>query len=418
MMNKYQFSGDPMSQALAAKSHQATMQMQGQVGAAAQQAAGQRYAAQGNLLSTLYSQPAQFASSVADAYQPYAQGIGSIAAAMAQQASNAMGARASAEAARQMAASNIGSSALAAYGGVNNNALQAWAANQTANQKAMADMHAANQQALTGRASALASLGPASRASEVRFGSGGGTGSGGFSASGVGGPIASGGFGGGAGGMGGGYARTGPDQSFLNSLRADIMSGDEMRLADSAGQRLDAAYYSSRDMPRDMAREALAGLTGLAERGYAESGRGMDQFYASQAGAGGAANFGGLLSQLGSGYGNALSGIQNYANMIRDPMTTWERLINPEKGALAQERAQLERQMRNDAAMQSTMRPPEPRSFDEYRQGYRQMGVGTPASVLKKQWEATEAGRMDDYSRRLQNSIDRQTQARTKLGMM
>jgi hypothetical protein len=218
--------------------------------------------------------------------------------------------------------------------------------------------------------------------------------------------------------MGGGYARTGPDQSFLNTLRADIMSGDEMRLADSAGQRLDAAYYSSRDMPRDMAREALAGLTGLAERGYAESGRGMDQFYASQAGAGGAANFGGLLSQLGSGYGNALSGIQNYANMIRDPMTTWERLINPEKGALAQERAQLERQMRNDAAMQSTMRPPEPRSFDEYRQGYRQMGVGTPAAVLKKQWEATEAGRMDDYSRRLQNSIDRQTQARTKLGMM
>jgi hypothetical protein len=341
--NTYTFSGDPLSQTLAAKAYQSAMEADSYKQAAFANAGAQRAQAESGFLSTLYSQPAAFAGTVAQTYAPYAQAMGNVATAMANERGNFYGANAMAEAARQNAASNIGAASLGAYGGATNNALQAWAANQTAYQRAASDMHAANQQALVGRNTALTGLAANANSSEssssssIGGGGGGFGGSGGFSASGVRGPIASGGYGGGYGGGGGGggirggnssYSRSGPDYGFLRGLQSDIMRGDEMRTADAGRQQLDAAYYTSRNAPGDMLSKSLAGLLELSDRGYGASSRGMDQFYATQNDPGNRAQFGSVLGGLASGYGTALDQIGGYADRLDPAFETVNRYMN------------------------------------------------------------------------------------------
>lgn len=275
-------------------------------------AAGQRAQSQASLLSTLYSQPSQFAGAVGQAFGGMAQGLGGVANAMAQESGNWYGANAMAEAARQNAASNIGAASLGAFGGASNNAMQAWAANQAAYQKSVADMQAANQAARSqyamNRNNSLSALAGAGVLSGMNApGSG-------FSATGVSGPISSGSF--------GGSSSPGGSMSFLNTLRRDILAGDGgiSSQADSGRDQLDNAYYSSRYAPQQMLSQTLGGLHSLAGQGLGASQMGMNQFYATQNNPANRPQFGGVLNQLQSGYSGALGQMNQYGQMMQGAM--------------------------------------------------------------------------------------------------
>lgn len=308
---QYQFSGDPVSQTLAAKSHQADLQARSnlyasQLGAGAQRAQAEaalkaaeaqanaqrdaaRFGAQATMAAAAAMAGGQIGAGRMNAY-------GNLAGAIASDRGNWYAANAMAEAARQNAASNMGAASLGAFGSATNNAMQAWAANQTAYNRSAADMHAANQQALAsygaGRNASLANLGGMATMAGMFPGS---PPSSGFNATGVSGPIASGSFGGG--GMPGRGA-----QPFLNTLRQDITSrdGDISRQADLGRQQIDSGYYSSRFAPQQMMQQALMGLRSLGRDGYNASTAGMNQFYGAMQNPAARPDFSGVLSGLGS----------------------------------------------------------------------------------------------------------------------
>jgi len=317
-------------------------------------------------------------------YQAYAQGLQGINA-----NSDPYGANSAAEVARQTAIANIGSGALGAYGGAMNSALGAYGLQQQAYNLAMGQAMNANQNALSGlgqsRNNALSGLGnaysalggsaaqlggaglAASQQSQTdtssdqmarnrqstnaissdyanMYGGGGGYGgdvSGGFSATGPEGQIASGSYGPSGGGdyggtydMGGsrrGYSQssgtndsmarqtdrasqyTGPQMdAFRESLgagmsgiggalgglygaQAGVMDGgdrDALMTGYNTGidslNRANEGYYDprtesyvpgGRDIPGLMANQALGGLLALGQQGYDTSNRGMNQFY-------------------------------------------------------------------------------------------------------------------------------------------
>lgn len=369
---RYNFYGSPLSQAAAAKAHEnesmlaaAKAQAQGQAQAAANQSVP---GAQAQVLSTLFSQPANFANSLAQAYggmaqglggigagignafSGYAGGMGNVAQAMANERSNFYGANAMAEAARQGAAGNIGAAALGAYGGASNAALGAWGTNQTAYNKAMADMAMSNQQALSnygvGRNAALGNLGDAYASAGKGFAGagaisdlnlsagfgGGGGGGGGFSASGPNGPIASGSYGGGGGGDGffinasrktdaGGPGQfAAPTFAGLDRLQDNMMSDDvtsalTRNYATGMGS-LNNQHMSSREQPSQMLNQALQGLMTLGRQGYGSVDRGMDQFYATQNDPANRADFSPVLRGLSSGFSDASSQFGTLADQI------------------------------------------------------------------------------------------------------
>jgi hypothetical protein len=318
---RYQFTGDPVAQALAAKTYQNDRQMEAQVANAQTQAGAQRHGNAMQFMSGLYSQPAQFANSTAAAYGNYAEGLGNVGTAIANERGHFYGANALAESARQNAASSIGAASLGAYGGATNNAMQAWASNQAAYQKSVADMQAANQNARSqygmGRNQALVGL-----AAAGSLGGGGVPGSG-FTATGTDGEIASGSYGGVPGG--GGSLPAG----FLDGLRRDIMAGDAGigSEADAGRRQLDTAYYGNRNAPQDMLTQALSGLYALAGQGLGASAYGMDQFYDTQNDPRNRGEYGGILDGLSRGYGDALSGMRGCADMLRPIMGIVEREV-------------------------------------------------------------------------------------------
>ena len=328
---QYGFRGDPVSQALAVKAHQVDRQAQGQLAAAQAQTEAARAQAQGGFLTGLYSQPAAMADALTKAYGGYAQGLGNVAGAQSNEASARYGANTMAEAARQAAAGNIGAASLGAYGGAANNAMQAWAANQSAYNKAASDMHAANQNALAtygvGRNSSLASLGGFGTIGNFNFGGGGGAG--GFSATGVNGPIASGSYGGGGFGPGGGFVQTGQSQSFLDTLRRDILSQDTAipQQATAGRDQIDSAYYSNREAPQQMLDQALAGLSRLGGQGYRAGAQGMDQYYASANDPAMRTNYSGILDALRSGYSDTMNRASGVMDMYRPTMSLWEQSL-------------------------------------------------------------------------------------------
>lgn len=307
----YRFSGDPVSQALAAKTHQTGMQAQSQLYGQQLNAGAQRAQAEAMLKAVQAQANAQRdaarygAQATMGAAASQAGGMigagrmgafGSLAGAIASDRGSWYGANALAEAARQTTASNIGSASLGAFGNVANNAMQAWAANQTAYNRSAADMHAANQQALAsygaGRNASLANLGGMATMAGMFPGS---PPSSGFNATGVNGPIASGNFGGG--GMPGRGA-----QPFLDTLRRDIVGrdGDIARQADLGRQQIDSGYYSSRFAPQQMLNQALGGLRSLGRDGYNVSTAGMNQFYGAMQNPAARPDFSGVLRGLGS----------------------------------------------------------------------------------------------------------------------
>lgn len=261
----YRFTGSPEAIQAATAAHNAHMGAESQVKAAQAQAAGQGYASQANLLGTLYQQPAQFANAMAQMYggqmQALAglgagmggvgQGYGAVGQAIGNERSNFYGANAMAEAARQAGLANLGTGALSAYGGAANSAMQTQALQTTGYMKALSDMMAANQGAVAG-------LG---RAQTVAGALGGG---GGFNATGVQGPVASGSYGGGGGGGGEGAL-------------AMLGSGD----AAYRGQ-LERGFNAQAGVPREMLGDVLTGVRGLYDSGAGNMQSGMNQFYDTQ----------------------------------------------------------------------------------------------------------------------------------------
>lgn len=292
-------------------------QARGQINSAANQALG-------NAASTRLQQPANFADAYANAYQSYAGGLGNMATAMANERSNLYGANAMAEAARQGALGNIASAGLGAYGSASNAAMNAWAQNQNAYNQSLASMQMANQGALgnlgVSRNNALGGLGSSygqlgrAEAGAQAMGALGGLGGGGgsFSASGSGGPIASGKYGMGGGGYGGGGYGGGGTSSALSGLaglRQDLMSPDMTNAlaygnAD-AMNRLDMQHYSSRGMPSQMLDQSLGGIMSLSAQNAGSIGAGMDQFYGNQQYAGdqSMSRMDAMRNDLGGGFG-------------------------------------------------------------------------------------------------------------------
>lgn len=373
---QYRMWGDPLAQVASVRAHEndsrvaaANAQARGAAQAATNQALP---AAQASVLGTLFSQPASFANSLAQAYggmaqgiggvgsglgtafSGYAGGLGNVATAMANERANFYGSNAMAEAARQGAAGQIGAAALGAYGGAANSALGAWAANQTAYNKAMADMAGANQTALSNygisRNSALGQLGDsyasagkgfagANAISDLSlsagFGGGGmGGGGGEFSASGPGGPIASGSYGATGGGSGDGFylnasrkSNSGGPGEFAyptfaglgqlqNNLMANDVTGALTRNYETGVGSINDQHYSSRSQPSQMLRQSLQGLMELGRQGYGASGRGMDQFYATQNDPRNRADYSPVLGSLASGFESASNQFGNLAEQI------------------------------------------------------------------------------------------------------
>ena len=340
-----------------------------------------RAQASGNVLSTIYSQPAQFANvyggmfgdraaagaqgfgaytqglgslgnSQANAYNSYASGMGNVANAMSNERGNFYSANAMAEAARQGAAANIGAAALGAYGSASNSAMNAWAQNQTSYNKALSDMTGANQTGLSnygvGRNQALAGLGNAYATSGVGFAganvlsdldlnaaftSGGSGYGGGFSAGGPDGDIASGSYGptysdGSSFNIqakrksdGKGFDER-PTMEGLGRIRSDIMASDVTGMMNDNYNRgmsqLDAQHYSSRDQPSQMMGQSLQGLLQLSEGAYGQSSRGMDQFYGTQNDPRNRADYSPVLSGLESGLQSTASRLDGLAGQMGD----------------------------------------------------------------------------------------------------
>jgi hypothetical protein len=317
---QYRFSGDPTAMMAAAQAHSADAQARGAGVASGNQALGQIY-------STLYQQPANFAGAFSNTYGHQAGALGNMANAAANERSNLYGANAMAEAARMGALGNIGSAGLGAAGSASNAAMDAWAQNQMAYNQSLAGMQMANQntlgtlgasrnQALSNLGGAYGGIGRADIVAGAMGGLDGGMG-GQFSAGGAGGPLADGTFSGGGTGAGGGGGGGGAAAlAGLTDLQNNLMSPDILNAAmqgnDAGMNRLDQQHYSSRDMPSNMLGQSLSGLMTLTDMNSRNIGAGMDQFYGNQQRAGDQAMgaLGGMLGSLNDGFNVTNQNIQ------------------------------------------------------------------------------------------------------------
>lgn len=320
----YTFSGSPSTFGPSVEAHRSDAYARGQQAAAQGQTMAAANNAAGNILSTLYQQPANFANVYGGAFNAYAGGLGNLATSMANERSSLYGANAMAEAARQGAIGNIGSAGLGAYGSASNAAMNAWAQNQAAYNQSLALMHGSNQSALAGLSPAYGQIGAAdSRAGAARAiagslmgGSGGGL-SGSMSANGLSGPLAAGsyrGSGGGEGGRIGGGGEGGGSGGSLNALAGLARSMNSN--ASDAMRRLDSQHLSSRNMPGQLLDQSYAGLQKLTGQNLDALGSGMNQFYGNQQHAGNQFMDGmrGLRGDLNAGYGKVGTQIEDMWN--------------------------------------------------------------------------------------------------------
>jgi hypothetical protein len=301
------------------------------------------------------------ANAGASAYGAQAGAMGNIANAQAQERGARNSATGMAEAARQGAIGNMGSAALGAYGSAAGSALGAWASNQTAYNKALADMMAANQAAVSqfgqSRNQALAGvgdsyskagtgLGASSVAGNLNFNMSGGGSSYApdYSAYGLDGLLAQGGYGGqmNMDPMSISATRTttpgqldqivNPTFGGLNATLASLNSDAIPQQlaygnADAMG-RLDAQHSTSRGQPSQMLGQALSGLLTLGSQNLGESGRGMSQFYASDS----PSDYSGYAQSVNGGYQDFMRGNlgmqqgldQGYANVGNQLGQLWK----------------------------------------------------------------------------------------------
>lgn len=259
----------------------------------------------GNLYNQQFNTYAQALAGLgqqnASTMNAYGAGMGNIALAQANEGAARYGAMGQTAAANQLANANIGTAALGAYGGMGNAAMSAWAANQQAynqaamgmqnsNQRAMADLGMSRNQALGGLGGAYGDVGrsQAGAAAVSALGSSlGGDVGGGFSASGPGGPIATGSFsapGRSSGGFAGGSQAAGDGAlAGLAALQGNIMDNSVadsiMAQSQSGWDSLNTQHNSSRNMPGMMMNQGLAGLHALSQQPYQQLQRGMSDFY-------------------------------------------------------------------------------------------------------------------------------------------
>ena len=268
------------------------------------------------------------------AYGAYAGGLGQVANAMGQERQGFYQGNALAEASRQAALGNIGTASLGSYGQAANTALGAWAQNQMAHNQALTGLGQANQTALAGlgssRNSALGGLGQSYADLGGRLGAAsaiGGLapmlgGGGGFSATGPGGQIASGSYGGGGGmGGGGGFSASAPEAyAGLAGLQQNLMAGDISGSLNSnyaqAMRQLADQHSSSRVMPSQMLGQTLSGLLTMGRDAYGQIAGGMNQFYATQNNPANRGQYGDVLGDLRSGYGSTARDINSYAGNL------------------------------------------------------------------------------------------------------
>jgi len=268
------------------------------------------------------------------AYGAYAGGLGQVANAMGQERQGFYQGNALAEASRQAALGNIGTASLGSYGQAANSALGAWAQNQMAYNQALTGLGQANQTALAGlgssRNSALGGLGQSYADLGGRLGAAsaiGGLapmlgGGGGFSATGPGGQIASGSYGGGGGmGGGGGFSASAPEAyAGLDGLQRNLMAGDISGSLNSnyaqAMRQLADQHSSSRVMPSQMLGQTLSGLLTMGRDAYGQIAGGMNQFYDTQNNPANRGQYGDVLGDLRSGYGSTARDINSYAGNL------------------------------------------------------------------------------------------------------
>jgi hypothetical protein len=269
------------------------------------------------------------------AYGAYAGGLGQVANAMGQERQGFYQGNALAEASRQAALGNIGTASLGSYGQAANTALGAWAQNQMAYNQALTGLGQANQTALAGlgssRNSALGGLGQSYADLGGRLGAAsaiGGLapmlGGGGFSATGPGGQIASGSYGGGGGGMGGGgggFSASAPEAyAGLSGLQQNLMAGDISGSLNSnyaqAMRQLADQHSSSRVMPSQMLGQTLSGLLTMGRDAYGQIAGGMNQFYDTQNNPANRGQYGDVLGDLRRGYGSTARDINSYAGNL------------------------------------------------------------------------------------------------------
>jgi hypothetical protein len=151
---------------------------------------------------------------------------------------------------------------------------------------------------------------------------GGGFGGGGFSATGPGGQIASGSYGGGGmGGGGGGFSASAPEAyAGLAGLQQNLMAGDISGSLNSnyaqAMRQLADQHSSSRVMPSQMLGQTLSGLLTMGRDAYGQIAGGMNQFYATQNNPANRGQYGEVLGDLRRGYGSTARDINSYAGNL------------------------------------------------------------------------------------------------------
>lgn len=274
----------------------------------------------GNASAAMSSEAAARNSALANLYGGMSTGMGNVATAMANERSNIAAAQAMAEAARQGTVGNLGSAALAGYGSAIGSTMGAWAQDQAARANALANMQGANQAAVSGlgqsQNTSLANLGKAYSVLGLGGALGGlmgGSVPGGssFRATGPDGEIASGSFS--APSIGGGGGSVGPiSTSGLDAIRGDIKANPAMAQLGSANDaamgRLDRMGTFN---PTDLLPTLHSNMTAMADKGYGQSGAGMDQFYGQ---VNRPSDFTSILGALNSNFVDASSQIRGSAS--------------------------------------------------------------------------------------------------------
>lgn len=300
------------------------------------------------------NQPGMFAKSFSDNFGAYVGGLNNNTTAQANFYGNLASQAGLAQAANAAALGNIGSAALAGFGSASQGAFDAWKGNQQSYNSALSSMHAADQKAVTG-AGALGAL------SGLTMSGSGGADGGDFTASGPGGQIASGSYGGtGGGGAGMGFRSGGDSQQAMSNA---------MALSQSGAARLDGQHYSSRMMPSQMLDQSLAGFYGLGQQAYDNSRIGMNQFYGFLNETADRPDFRSPLAMLQSGYRNADSQVNNLWNnslgkteFFKSPLE----LANEQwavDDAVAARRAQARAAAEAERERRAAMRPPGARAL-------------------------------------------------------
>lgn len=281
------------------------------------------------------------ANSMAQNYGAYGNTISGIGNAAANEAVGLYGAMSQAAQANQAGLGNMWTQAMAQLGGLGNTIAQSMGQGQAGYQSALAQMQNANQQAMSqygqGQLGTIGQLGAADAVSNMDFGFGGGGGND-FMATGPGGEIASGSYGGFPGGGGGGGQRAAMGQYLSAATDGGVL--DRLAAADLAAQeRMDNQQDLYRRDYGNLFGSGLAGLLTMGREGTAGMRTGMQDLYSNLA-ANRTTNFGDYLSAARDGfnqssrdirdtgqrmsddYGSSLGALQGLAGQIGSGMST------------------------------------------------------------------------------------------------